>query len=142
MRLFLDTNIILDLLTAREPFKVDAERLFSLADAGKVKLFVATQTIATAYYLMNKTMKSEEVRSALQKLLTIVHVCDTSHKSTVRAINDVSFSDLEDSLQHQCAIQSKASILVTRNDKDFKRSSISVMTPKQVLAMHLKSERS
>jgi predicted nucleic acid-binding protein len=137
VKLFLDTNVILDLLTGRLPFKADADRLFSLADHGKVALFASSQSIATAYYVMSKSMKPEEARSSLQKLLTLIKVSDLNHKSTVRAINDLNFSDIEDSLQHQCAIQSKATILVTRNEKDFRKSSISVMTPKQVLAIIL-----
>lgn len=137
MKLFLDTNVILDLLTGRLPFKADAERLFSLADHGKVALFGSSQSIATAYYVMSKSMKPEEARSSLQKLLTLIKVSDLNHKSTVRTINDLNFSDIEDSLQHQCAIQSRATILVTRNEKDFRKSSISVMTPKQVLAIIL-----
>jgi predicted nucleic acid-binding protein len=135
VKLFLDTNIILDLLTGRLPFKAEAERLFSLADQGKVKLYASSQSVATADYVLNKTLKAEVTRSSLQKLLTIISVCDLSHKAIVRAVNDLNFSDIEDSLQHQCAIQSKASILVTRNEKDFRKASISVMTPKQVLAV-------
>jgi len=135
VRLFVDTNVILDLLTGRLPFKKDAERLFSLADQGKVKLCASSQSIATAYYVMSKSLKVDQVRSSLQKLLTLITVCDLSHKATIRAVHDLNFDDIEDSLQHQCALQSKSTVLVTRNEKDFRKTSISVMTPEQVLAV-------
>lgn len=133
MRLFVDTNVVIDLLAARKPFVDDAARLFTLADQGKVKLFTSSTTVTTTYYLLSKELKQDQARAAVLKLLTLVEVVDAGHLGVIRAINDLQFKDFEDAVQYQSALQSKAKILVTRNEKDFRESVISVMTPKQVL---------
>ena len=60
-------------------------------------------------------------------------VVDAGHPGIIRAINDLQFKDFEDAVQYQSALAAKAIILVTRSEKDFGKSAISVMTPKQVL---------
>jgi len=135
MRLFIDTNVIVDLLAARTPFLRDAAQLFTLADTGKVKLFTSSIAVTTTFYLLQKEVKPEVARAAIQKLLTMVKVVDAGHSGIIRAINDLQFQDFEDAVQHQSALATKAKIFVTRNEKDFDKSVISVMTPKQVLGL-------
>lgn len=135
MRLFIDTNVILDLLAARKPFVDDAARLFTLADKGEVKLFTSSTTVTTTYYLLHKELKQDKARAAVSKLLTLVEIVDAGHLGVIRAINDLQFKDFEDAVQYQSALQAKAKILVTRNEKDFRESVISVMTPRQVLKL-------
>lgn len=135
MRLFIDTNVIVDLLAARTPFLRDAAQIFTLADTGKVKLFTSSIAVTTTFYLLQKEVKPEVSRAAIQKLLTMVKVVDAGHSGIIRAINDLQFKDFEDAVQHQSALAAKAKILVTRNEKDFGKSVISVMTPKQVLGL-------
>jgi len=135
MRLFIDTNVIIDLLAARQPFADDAARLFTLADKREVKIFTSSTTVTTTYYLLNKELKQDKARAAVSKLLTLVEVIDAGHLGVIRAINDIQFKDFEDAVQYQSALQAKAKILVTRNTKDFNLSSISVMTPKQVFGV-------
>jgi len=135
MRLFIDTNVIIDLLAARQPFADDAARLFTLADKREVKIFTSSTTVTTTYYLLNKELKQDKARAAVSKLLTLVEVIDARHLGVIRAINDIQFKDFEDAVQYQSALQAKAKILVTRNTKDFNLSSISVMTPKQVFGV-------
>jgi len=133
MRLFIDTNIIVDLLAARAPFAADAAQLFTFAAMGRVKLFSSSIAVTTTFYLLQKEVKPEVARAAIQKLLTLIKVVDAGHPGIIRAINDLQFKDFEDAVQYQSALVSKAKILVTRNEKDFGKSAISVMTPKQVL---------
>lgn len=134
MRLFVDTNVIVDLLAGRKPFVEDAAKLFTLADMGKVKLFTSSTAVTTTFYLLKKELKLDKARAAILKLLTLVEVVDAGHLGVIRAVNDLQFKDFEDAVQYQSALKAKAKILVTRNEKDFSVSSISVMTPKQVLS--------
>lgn len=134
MKLFIDTNVILDLLAARKPFVKSAEKIFTLAANGRLKLFTSSISIATTYYILGKQLSPEDTRASLQKLLTLITVSDAGHMGTVRAVNDLNFKDIEDALQNQCALTCKAKIIVTRNEKDFRDCSLSVMTPDQFLS--------
>ena len=98
-----------------------------------MKLFTSGIAVTTAFYLLKKEVKPEMARAALQKLLTLVKVVDAVHRGIIGAINDLQFKDFEDAVQYQSALAAKAKILVTRSEKDFGKSAISVMTPKQVL---------
>lgn len=131
--LFIDTNIVLDLLGRREPFYQDAAQLFSLADRGKIKLYISSLTIANSHYVLSKLTSAKEARTILVKFKVLVVVLDLSDKIIELALNDDSFSDVEDSIQYYTAIENDMDILITRNLKDFKSAKIPVMTADQYL---------
>ena len=71
-KIFIDTNIVLDLLGQREPFYEDAAKLFSLADRGKIKLYVSSLTIANSNYVLSKLKSAKEARVILIKFKVLV----------------------------------------------------------------------
>ena len=132
-KLFIDTNIVIDLLSKREPFFDEAATLFSMADKNLVKISVSSLTIAnTSYVLLQKT-NSREAKSILRKLKLIVEILSLDDKVVGLALNDESFSDFEDGLQYFTAIENNQDIIITRNLKDFKNSKLPVMTAGQFL---------
>lgn len=133
-RLFLDTNIVIDLLDKREPFCADAVRLFSLAHKDAVKLFVAPITYATASYLLQKNRTPQEVRSLLYNFRQLSHVATIDERVIDDAIAS-SFRDFEDAVQYYAALKVKADYIITRNGKDFEFSKIPVMTAAEYLAL-------
>ena len=131
--LFLDTNIVMDLLDKRQPFCMDAARLFAIAYHKRVQLIVAPITYTTASYLLSKNNKSEEVRAILANFRQLVHVATTDE----RVIDDAlasRFNDFEDAVQYYTAIKAKADVIITRNGKDFAASKIPVMNAAEYLA--------
>lgn len=132
-KIFIDTNIVLDVLGQRAPFYEDAAKLFSLADRGKITLYVSSLTIANANYVLSRLISANDARAVLKKFKVLVTVLALNDKIIELALNDDSFSDFEDGLQYYTALENEADILVTRNLKDFKRSKISVMTASQYL---------
>lgn len=132
-KIFIDTNIVLDLLGQREPFYQDAAKLFSLADRGKVKLYVSSLTIANSNYVLSKLRSAKEARVILIKFKILVVVLELNDKIIELSLNDDSFKDFEDGLQYYTALENEADILITRNLKDFESSRIPVMTASQYL---------
>jgi len=132
-KVFIDTNIVLDLLGQREPFYEDAAKLFSQADRGKIKLYVSSLTIANANYVLTKLKSAKDARVILIKFKVLVVVVELSDKIIELSLNDGSFKDFEDGLQYFTALENEADILITRNLKDFKSSKIPVMTAGQYL---------
>ena len=125
-RLFIDTNIVLDLLEERKPFCDDAVRLFTLAHRKEVERFVSPMTFATASYVLSKHGAAEE-RKLLHDLRQLVRVAPADEQSIDDALAS-NFSDFEDALQYYSAVSVKAEAIITRNGKDFSKSSIPVMT--------------
>ncbi len=131
-KLFIDTDIILDLLTAREPFYEHAATLFSLADKGKVLLYVSSLSFSNLNYILSKQFTAAQARKQLLKFKTLVKVLAVDEKITELALAS-DFIDFEDALQYFTAIANNIKMLVTRNLKGYKHADIPVMTAEQYL---------
>jgi predicted nucleic acid-binding protein len=132
-KLFIDTNIVIDLLSRREPFFEEAAELFSLADKKQVELSVSSLTIANTSYALLRQMDSNKAKSVLRKLRLILKILPLDDKIIGLALNDENFSDFEDGLQYFTAIGDEQELIITRNLKDFKNSKLPTMTAKQFI---------
>lgn len=128
-RVFLDTNILVDLIADRKPFSKYAIDLFKRVDAKSVKLFTSSHSIATTHYLLKKYLDEKSLRELLYDLfdyLTVVPVDADVLKKGLRSRH----KDFEDAIQIFCASSiEKIDCIVTRNTKDYKGCEILVLTP-------------
>ncbi len=132
-KVFIDTYIVIDLLSRREPFFEEAAVLFSLADKKQVELSVSSLTIANTSYALLRQMDSNKAKSVLRKLRLILKILPLDDKIIGLALNDETFSDFEDGLQYFTAIEDEQELIITRNLKDFKNSKLPTMTAKQFI---------
>ena len=132
-KILVDTNIILDLLAKRESFYSEAQQLFTLADKKQVLLYVSSLTLANTYYVLSQSLKIENARKILRKFKVLVDVLPMDDKIIDLAL-DSEFDDFEDAIQYFTAIENTLHLIVTRNLKDFKQSTIPVLTAKDYLA--------
>ena len=132
-KLLIDTNIVLDLLANREPFYDGAAQIFSLADKHKVILSVSSLSFVTVYYILSKSYQPPEVLAVLRKLKILVNVLALNEKIIELALNNDKFDDFEDDLQYHTAVENGQDIILTRNQKDFKKSVIPVMNAEEYL---------
>jgi len=133
-KLFVDTNIVIDLLSRREPYYDEAATLFSLADKNQVELSVSSLTIANTSYILLRQIGSIKAKSILRKLRLITKILPLDDKIVGLALNDETFSDFEDGLQYFTAIENGQETIITRNLKDFKNSKLPTITAKQFIA--------
>lgn len=132
-KIFIDTNIVIDLLSRREPFFEEAASLFSLADKKQIELAVSALTMANTSYVLLRQMDSNNTKSILRKLKLIVNILPLDDKIIGLALNDNTLSDFEDGLQYFTAIEHEQELIITRNLKDFKNSKLPTMTAKQFI---------
>lgn len=132
--LFLDTNIVLDLLAKRDPFYNAVAKLFSLADKKVCVLSITSLTFANTHYILSKLKSANESKEVLRKLRVLVQVLSLDGKVVDLALNDDNFADFEDGLQYYAALEFRQDVIVTRDLKGFKASRIPVMTPQECLA--------
>jgi len=133
-RVLLDTNIILDLLAAREPFLNETRKLFSLGEQGKIELVTSALNIANTHYILSRQLKPAEVAEILEKLLLLVKVLPLNEK-IIRSALVSEFKDFEDAIQYYTALENGADVIITRNIKDFKKSKLPVMTAKDFILL-------
>jgi predicted nucleic acid-binding protein len=131
-RIFLDTNVILDLLGERVPYYDSIAKVATLADQKKLAIIVSPLSFTTVNYVLNKYESSESVLNKLRKFKIICEVCEVNEETIDKALNS-NFKDYEDAVQYFSALQSNCSIIITRNGKDFKNSKIPIMTAGEYL---------
>lgn len=133
-RLFIDTNVLLDLLANRNPFVEEASILFSKGDNKEISLSISSLTFANTHYILARLRSPKQAKSILRKFKVLTEVLPLDDKIIELALNDDSFGDFEDALQYYVALENDQDVIITRNKKDFKGKSIPIMTPKEFLA--------
>ena len=132
MRVFLDTNIRLDVLLVRTPFVAESEAVILRCETEGWPMFIAWHGLATAYYLLKHGRSEAATLAELDKLLawaSVASVSDT-HARTARRLG---FTDFEDALQAVSAQACGAAVIVTRNPLDFITSPVPAQTPHEFL---------
>lgn len=131
-KVFVDTDIILDLLSNREPFYTYAAYLFSEADKGKMKIYVSSLSFSNLNYILSRQYSSDQAKKKMLKFKTLVTVLAVTDKIVELALSS-DFKDFEDGLQYFTAIENNLRILLTRNLKDYKTAEITIITAQQFL---------
>ena len=130
---FVDTNIIIDLLADRRPFSKFAIEIFDLASKKKVNLFTSSHAIATTHYVLKKYIREQELRDIIYTLLDYVSVIAIDAEILKKGLLSP-HKDFEDAIQIYAAHAVKnLDFIVTRNVKDFKKTEIAVLPPDELL---------
>ncbi len=132
-KVFLDTDIILDFLSQREPHFAAAAELFSIISAEKVKAHTTTQSFANLSYLLAKALPAEKVTKVLLKTSKLFTVIPVSSAALGKALVS-NFKDMEDAMQYYAALEYKISAIITRNKKDYKHSQIQVFDASEFIS--------
>lgn len=133
MRLFLDINVVLDVLADREPWVEHSAAVLSLLDAAEVEGLIAAHSVTTLYYLSARHLGHKRAVAALIDLLEHLSVTPLDEDILLRALS-LGWDDVEDAVQGISAQRAEADYVVTRNPSDFEAASVPVVTPKQLLA--------
>lgn len=132
MKLFWDTNVMLDFLGERDPFYDAAAKIATLADKRELTIILSALSYATTSYFLTKFYGLEKTKDKLRKFRVISEICELDKLIIEKGLNS-EFSDFEDSLHYFSALRMDCDIIITRNGKDFKKSQIPVMTPNEFL---------
>jgi predicted nucleic acid-binding protein len=135
MKVFLDTSILVDLLTDRPPFTSEALEIFSSSEKGKITLYTSTHSIAPTQYILKKYVAEKQLRNLLSELsdrMTVLDITHTILKSSLKSAH----KDFEDAIQMITAESAgEIDYILTRNLKDFKTSVIPAVSIREFLAV-------
>lgn len=135
MRLMIDTNIFLDVLTQREPFFANSKAVLDLCESKKVQGFLSASSVTDIYYLIHRQLHSTELAyQALGAILDIVKVLTVTNEDVLNAFLTRA-ADFEDCLLATCAKSNKCDAIVTRNKKDYLSFGITLLSPEELLAL-------
>lgn len=132
-RIFLDTNIVIDYLSKREPYAADALAVFSLSPRQN-QLCISALSFTTIFYVLRKHFEREMLLNMLEDLHSLIEVLPTDENIISLAIHS-NFHDFEDAVQYYTALAGNSDVIVTRNPKDFTKSIIPIYTPSELLGI-------
>lgn len=131
--LFLDTNVLMDILANRIPFYESSSKVYKLGLNKKCNLFTSSNTINTLHYLLKKFIGEQDIRKALDEITHIVSVIPVNLDMIKKSLKS-NHKDFEDAIQIYSAQSIKGmDCIVTRDLKDYKNAEIQVYTPDQFL---------
>lgn len=134
-RIFIDTDIVLDVALAREPFLEASRLVLALLENNIAIGFISSNCIANIYYILRKAGGDKTARLFISKLLKYITVISIDHSTVIEALNS-GFGDFEDALQNFSAIRNQCDCIVTRNIEDYKLSKINVYLPVEYLKLY------
>jgi predicted nucleic acid-binding protein len=138
--LFLDTNVIIDVLADRQPFSKPTAQLLNYAEAGKVHLYISALSYSNIYYIIRKTCSHKEMLNLLRDINALMITLDVTAPVITRSLN-TNFKDFEDAIQYQTAVtHKKVNAIVTRDPKGFINDQIAIFTPDEALNIIEKNE--
>jgi predicted nucleic-acid-binding protein len=129
-----DLNVLLDVLQKREDFYESSKYILELGLKPKAELciFIPAHALTTINYIMQKSASKDEARKAIQYLIRNFNVA-VLNKEIVKSALELPFNDLEDAVVASSASHYKCLHIITRNLRDFQKSTIPPLSPKQLI---------
>jgi len=133
LTVLIDTDVLVDFLTARGAFTKNAKAIIQKSQEQTVRGFLAAHSITNIFYILRKIYSASERKQRLMDLCRSVSVVDIGYELIVNALANNDFGDVEDCLQAECAEAVNADYIVTRNIKDYAHSKIPAILPENFL---------
>jgi len=132
-RIFFDTNVLLDVLTRREPFFDHAAALWAMAERRQIDGMVSAMSLPTVYYLLRRIAGHAKATKAIKGIREVFDIVPLDREMIDQAL-DGGFDDLEDGIQACAAQRAEAQCIVTRDPKGFRRSQVPAIAPDKLIA--------
>ena len=140
MRILVDTNVIIDALTGREPFREPAEQIFMLAANQIEDMYITASSATDIYYLIRKHLHStDKAKNVMERLYELFYILDVGADDCREALLS-EVKDYEDAVISCCAVRNKMDYIVTRNIRDFEQSKIQAVLPDDLMKIVMNRE--
>jgi predicted nucleic acid-binding protein len=133
--IFLDTNVLIDFFANRTPFSTEAAKLFNYSFKKKITIYISAVSYNNIYYIVRQAYSHSETIKMLSELNEWTEIIDVSKDIIKKSIKS-DFKDFEDAIQYHCAKSlAKLDFIVTRDTKDYKTSTLPILTPKEAVTV-------
>lgn len=133
MRVLFDTGILLDYLQNKKPYSDNVFKLIERTLREEIEGFITSKSIKDIYYVFHKETNSKELAiKSIKVLLSFLQVLDTLNQDVLNALEGKFSKDLEDEIMIQTACREKMDYIITRNRKDYAKSPVKAIDPKEI----------
>jgi predicted nucleic acid-binding protein len=138
-KVVIDINILMDFLFKRKGHEKTAE-LFSICSRNKIKGYVCAHEITTLYYFLNKTVKDKsKIKKSISGIMNSFEIIEVNAEILNRALGS-EVADFEDAVIEVSAKMKNSEFIVTRNIRDFKKSTVNAILPEELLVLLKRSK--
>lgn len=133
MNVFLDTNVVIDLLGERKPYYDDVTTIVEMYKQDLIHIAVSSLTIVNCAYILRKAYSEVIMLKKIKLLCDMFEITPVDRLSIMQAIQSNNH-DFEDAVQFYSSLSSQPDVIITRDKRGFERSGIYVMTPAEFIA--------
>jgi predicted nucleic acid-binding protein len=138
-RVFLDSDVLLDVALGRAPFVELSSTVLALCEQQRCVGVTSSNIVTNVYYVLRKLSSGQQAKDFLADLIQIVEVAPVSHRAVSNAL-DSEFKDFEDAIQYFAAIEARCDCIVTRNIEDYTKAKMSLYEPKEFVVLFTSEE--
>ncbi|MCI7791223.1 MAG: PIN domain-containing protein [Lachnospiraceae bacterium] len=129
MKILVDTNVIIDALTSREPWNESAEKIFIMAANHTVDMYITASAATDIYYLVRKYLhNTETAKQIMGKLYSLTGILEVTGNDCLEALASP-IKDYEDAVVEKVASRKDMHYIVTRNIKDYQAGNTKIILP-------------
>lgn len=132
MKILIDTNVILDVLSNRKEFVENAQKIFKLCELKHIDGYISALSITNIIYIMRKELDNDKIKSILNTLSIIFNIVDLKAEDLKTAIT-MNFTDYKDAIQSAQATRLNTDYIISRNTKDFIKSKVKAIDPENFI---------
>jgi predicted nucleic acid-binding protein len=134
VKVLFDVNVILDLLLERQPFSEDAAKLIAAVELGLLNGFLCANSINTIYYLIRQRLGVIDAKRKVNALINVFDICLVNRAVLEYALH-AKINDFEDAVIAEAGKLANVEAIVTRNAIDFKKSTLRIYQPNELLIL-------
>lgn len=135
MKILIDTNVIIDALTSREPWNESAEKIFIMAANHIINMYITASSATDIYYLVRKHLHDTDMaKQIMGKLYSLTGILEVTGSDCVDALASP-ITDYEDAVVERVAANAEMDYIVTRNVKDFQKGMVKVILPGEFIGL-------
>lgn len=140
MKILVDTNVIIDALTGREPFREASEQIFILAANQTEDMYITASSATDIYYLIRKHLHdTDQAKKTMSKLYELFYILDVTSNDCRESLSS-GVKDYEDAVIANCADRNRMDYIVTRNIRDYENSKVKALLPDELLKLVSRNE--
>ena len=132
MKIFIDTNIFLDVILKRNDFYPDSSKIWSLVSEKRIKGFISAISVNNLYYISKKFIEIRKVTVLISQILEEFEIIPLT-KDILQLAKNIDGKDFEDSIQYFSAIMNKCDYIITRDKNGFSDYGIKSVSPKEFI---------
>jgi predicted nucleic-acid-binding protein len=128
-----DSDVLLDVLSQRQPFIEASARALNTVKQGNVQGYISGHSVTNIFYILRRQVGREASCKLISSLLQSIQVASITDE-IIRSALQSPITDFEDAVSSEASYIIGLEVIITRNISDFRASLVPALLPEDFLA--------